>query len=394
MKDRDLDKMIAESLAVEVQDAHQAGCLGFISRAMTLATLPHRSVAGNEFTRTNGNYTLSIISPSAIGLPFGNIPRLLMSWVTTEAVRIKSPELELGPSLSYFMRELGLMPTGGRWGSITRLRDQMTRLFASSVTCIYQDHQRTSIFGIKMISEANLWWNLQSPDQVPLWKSTLRLGEDFYKEIINHPIPVDMLALKTLKRSPMALDIYCWLTYRMFCLQKPVEIPWPALQMQFGADYHRLIDFKINFIKQLKLVLTVYPEARVKDGENGLLLKPSKPHIAQKSTILVGSAAKRQHAPTPSPFVETPVAEPQALPLFSPVSLGLSKPAVAPIVESSVIQMAHETYEKAKRAAPGWDVYSLEQEWREWITEKEKPKNPDSAFIGFCKQRYQKKGRP
>lgn len=40
------------------------------------------------------------------------------------------------------------------------------------------------------------------------------------------------------------------------------------------------------------------------------------------------------------------------------------------------------TYEKAKRAAPGHDVYALEQEWRDWATEM--PRNPDAAFIGFC----------
>jgi hypothetical protein len=35
------------------------------------------------------------------------------------------------------MAELDLVPTGGKMGAITRLRDQMTRLFASSITCIY-----------------------------------------------------------------------------------------------------------------------------------------------------------------------------------------------------------------------------------------------------------------
>jgi plasmid replication initiation protein len=53
-----------------------------------------------------------------------------------------------------------------------------------------------------------------------------------------------------------------------------------------------------------------------------------------------------------------------------------------------------ETYEKAKRAAPGYDVYALEDDWRGWIAGKGIPKNPDAAFIGFCKSRFQKYGRP
>lgn len=53
-----------------------------------------------------------------------------------------------------------------------------------------------------------------------------------------------------------------------------------------------------------------------------------------------------------------------------------------------------ETYEKAKRVAPGWDVYYLERVWRDWSAGKEPPRNADAAFIAFCKKKYQKEGRP
>lgn len=354
MTKKHLDQLITQSFAIETAEAEKAGAIGFISRALTQATLPHRSIAGNEFTRRNGNFTLSIISPSVIGLPYGVIPRLLVSWVTSEAVRVRSPELELGPSLSHFMRELGLVPTGGRWGSITRLREQMVRLFASSVTCIYEDNQRTGIYGVKIVTEANLWWDPKAPDQIPLWKSSLKLGMDFYNEIISNPVPIDMRALKVLKRSPMALDIYCWLTYRMSYLRKATEIPWPALEMQFGADYGRTIDFKINFLKQLQLVLAFYPEAKVTEGKLGLVLKPSASHVAQASKLSVNATARHASTPPPSPFVTGKVIEAKALP--SPAA-SLPTLIVAPPAERSMIRLSTETYEKAKKLAPGWDVY-------------------------------------
>lgn len=53
-----------------------------------------------------------------------------------------------------------------------------------------------------------------------------------------------------------------------------------------------------------------------------------------------------------------------------------------------------ETFTKAKTAAPGWDVYQLEQEWREWSTKKGPPKRPDAAFVAFCRKRFQTQGRP
>jgi hypothetical protein len=104
----------------------------------------------------------------------------------------------------------------------------MTRLFASSITCIYDDKDKTGIFGVRVIEAAELWWDPKAPDQAPLWKSRIELGKRFFEEAINSPVPVDMRALKALKRSPLALDIYCWLTYRLSYLRKPTEIPWPV----------------------------------------------------------------------------------------------------------------------------------------------------------------------
>jgi hypothetical protein len=51
-----------------------------------------------------------------------------------------------------------------------------------------------------------------------------------------------------------------------------------------------------------------------------------------------------------------------------------------------------DTYDRARAAAPGWDVRVLEQEWRAWAGEV--PKSADAAFIGFCKKRFAEKGRP
>jgi plasmid replication initiation protein len=51
-----------------------------------------------------------------------------------------------------------------------------------------------------------------------------------------------------------------------------------------------------------------------------------------------------------------------------------------------------ETYNDARIVAPGWDVYYLEQEWRGWITEV--PRDPDAAFVGFCRKWYERRGRP
>jgi hypothetical protein len=276
-----IERLITEALAIEAESAQEAGALGFMARAMVQATLPHRKTPGNEFERRNGAFTLSLMAPAKIGLPYGSVPRLLLSWLTTEAVRTQSRELELGDSLSAFMRELGLIPTGGRWGSITRLKDQTRRLFASTVSATYEGEDRHAEMGYRLADKSLLWWDAQDPDQTALWRSSVTLTDAFYREIIEHPIPIDMRAIKALKQSPMALDIYCWLTYRTSYAKRPTTIPWEALAMQFGADYARTRDFRAAFLVELRRVAVVYPGANVEPTEAGLILRPGTPHIAK-----------------------------------------------------------------------------------------------------------------
>ena len=285
MNDKKLTKIVEEALAIEASVAQEAGALGYMARVLVQATMPHKSTPGVEFRRSNGAFSLSIMSPSDVGLPFGIYPRLLLSWLTTEAVRTKAPELVLGSTLSGFMSQLGLLSTGGRWGTIGRLKNQMMRLFSSTVSCKMETDTEIVGMGMRVAVRYRLWWDPKRPAQAALWNSTVTLSTDFFKELIERPVPLDMRALQALKRSPLALDIYGWLTYRMSYLKKPTEIPWEALQMQFGAGYpttsQGVRDFKYNFLKQLRSVLVVYPEAKVADGSYGLLLSPSKSHVPQ-----------------------------------------------------------------------------------------------------------------
>lgn len=280
---KSVDSLINQALAIEAEAAQEAGALGFMARAMVQATLPHKKVEGTEFTRVNGNYTLTLLAPSKVGLPYGSIPRLLLAWVTTEAVRTKSRELELGDSMSSFMRELGLSPTGGTRGDITRLKDQTLRLFSSTISATYEDGDRIADLGYRLADKTVLWWHGKQPDQAGLWQSSVTLSERFFSEVVDRPVPIDIRALKALKRSPMALDLYTWLTYRVSYLKKPTTIPWEALAMQFGSDYARLRDFRAAFLAELKKVALVYPAVAVDASEDGLMVKPAPTHIPKVS---------------------------------------------------------------------------------------------------------------
>ena len=283
---RSVDSLIQSALAIEDEAALNAGALGFMARAMAQATLPHRQVAGHAFERTNGAFSLCILAAPSIGLPYGSIPRLLLAWVTTEAVKTKSRELDLGNSMSSFIAELGMAPTGGASGSIARVKTQARKLFTATVSASY-DNGKGGIrdMGYRLADQSTLWWH-SNPEQAGLWQSTVTLSEQFYNEVIDRPIPIDMRALTALKQSPMALDIYTWLTYRASYLTRPTVIPWQSLAMQFGSNYSRLRAFKEAFVKELRKVELVYPQVRADPTDDGLLIRPALTHIPKQAKVI------------------------------------------------------------------------------------------------------------
>ena len=179
---------------------------------MALCSLP-RSNPGNRlrYVRHNGPYTLVMTSGFNNKLPYGNLPRLLLAWVTTEAVRTQSRELILGDSLSDFMRELGVYSSSG--GKHIRLRNQMRRLFNAHVQLIYKDERGEARVSSSVADRTEFWWNPRRPEERSLWESKIELGEKFFNEILRHPVPIDMNTLKALKRSPLGLDLYLWAVY-------------------------------------------------------------------------------------------------------------------------------------------------------------------------------------
>ena len=202
--------------------------LGFMARLMALCSLPRTNpgTRSKEYKRVNGPYTLYMTAIGNNKLPFGNLPRLLLAWVCTEAVRTGNRELILGSSLSEFMGKLGMAPVGG---VRTRLRNQMRRLFNAHVRLVYEDKRGEASVSSSVADRTEFWWNERKPDERSLWDSKIRLGEDFFNEIIRHPVPIDMNTLTALKRCALGLDLYLWLTYRTFSLKRPLRLTWRHL---------------------------------------------------------------------------------------------------------------------------------------------------------------------
>ena len=194
--------------------------LGFMARLMALCSLP-RTNPGNlkEYVRRNGPYALVMTAGGLNKLPFGNLPRLLLAWVCTEAVRTQSRELVLGTSLSEFMGKLDMAPVGG---ARTRLRNQMDRLFCAHVQLIYEDQHGKQFVSSAIAARGEFWWDPKRPDERMLWESKIYLGEAFFNEIIRHPMPLDMNTLKAPQAVSAGPGLVPVADLQDFCSQAPV----------------------------------------------------------------------------------------------------------------------------------------------------------------------------
>ena len=286
---------IAEAAVKIVEVCPTNAELAYMAKHLVQVTLPH-SDPGDvaAWTRTNGDLTLvmtrsnmDLTTGLMIGYPYGTIPRLLLYWLTSEAVRTKSRVLKLGSSLAQFMREVGLNPDtgGGKRGDAARLKEQMSRLFAATISFQYSDRTQGHFeqrMNMPVTRKAQLWWSPKDPAQGNLFESWIELGEDFYESITGSPVPVDTRALKALNHSPLALDLYGWATHKAYAVSKRKEqqiIPFKTLQAQFGTHYADLREFRRKFLGALKQVKVVYPAFQTSIVRGALVVHPSRPSV-------------------------------------------------------------------------------------------------------------------
>ncbi len=264
----------------------------FLARQLVQATLPHRD-PGNVpiWLRSCGDVVLTIQQGyrfgTPCGYPFGAIPRLLMYWMTTEAVRSGQRRLELGDSLSAFIEEIGLNPNtgGGERGGPARVRAQMRRLLSASISFsrILKDDVRggkgEANTQMQIAKETVFWWGSDN-DEVDTdwqWGSYVVLDQDFFDAITASPVPLDMRALRAIQQSPLALDLYSLLTYQAFLAQKsgrPRFLSWRQLQNALGASYSDPRNFNRAARDELRNIGAVYPALRLGDRTDGIEILP------------------------------------------------------------------------------------------------------------------------
>jgi hypothetical protein len=282
--------------------------IAYIATFLIHATLPYKDPGGVDlWTRGSDKYTVTFergyTPPNRdgcqrkVGLPYGIYPRLIFSWMTTQAVRTRSPDLSFGNTFTDWIRNgLHVTPSGGARGTITLVREQMTRILAMKITVathqtvkhLGKDHVLSGSFSVVPVAGEAAFWDPEQPDQHDLKDPHLRLSLDYFNVCLHSAAPLDdRVQFELAKRgSCMAIDLYRLLTLRQFALQKaerlvPELLSWKDLGALLGHNNKRRSHFKQAVRDALDLVVPLYPCCNTEVRHGGLLIRPGAPHIPE-----------------------------------------------------------------------------------------------------------------
>jgi hypothetical protein len=292
-------RRIEAATSIRLERAKQ---IDYLHTVQCQTSLPYRDPGDNvrEWDRRQGSATLRIEAGSALdprtkeyvklGLPFGEKPRLVLIHLASEAVRTRSPVIDVEDSMTAFARSLGLETNGHH---LRGLKDQIGRLASSTIRMGMVEQGRVVQVNTQVASAFDLWY----PDEVSqrvLWPSTVRLSHEFFESLSRHAIPLDNRAVGAIANSPIALDTYVWLAQRLHRVapERPQFIGWANVYEQFGQGYARIRDFRKKFLLTLRQIRAVYPGCRIETNERGITLHHSPPPIASTKTYLTVGAER------------------------------------------------------------------------------------------------------
>jgi hypothetical protein len=297
----DIDRNVVDTAASYL--ASEETDIGFLYSGWAQAALPHKRQADDALWTVKNDRVTLVVQPGVrviedgptvhVGVPYGSRARLILLYLQSEALRTASRDIELGRSLHAWLRRLSI-PIGGK--SMREVRDQADRISRCRMSFQIAQGGRSGLVNQLILDTAMFVDDGEKGGS--MFIETATLSQTFFDQLKRHPVPIEESAVRRIANNSMALDVYCWLAYRLHVLTEPTPVSWRALYAQFGQGFGRLDNFRRKFREVLNLALAVYPDAQVDQEERGLVLKPSRPPVASKSGRLNVVASKTLPRPT------------------------------------------------------------------------------------------------
>ena len=263
-------------------------------------SLPVRRPANEHapIIRQDGQYTL-VINPKpvvatvegeqrlhSLGVPYGSLPRLVLIHIMTEAVRTKSRHIVLGGTFTDWMRRMGFRTISyGPRGSATLIKEQLDRLLACEWMIRWDSagEQGQHEFGVKEIKLTNEYAGINR--RAGGFMREIYMTDGFFEHLRQHAVPLNENAIRQLRDSATALDLYTWLAYRLprVSAKRPALMSWQQLAVHFGNSGKNIRKFRQTMRDAWERhVSAVYPEARADFSTTQIKLYASPAPLQQK----------------------------------------------------------------------------------------------------------------
>ena len=285
------NRRVVEAAAAYMGDEDTG--IGFLYSGWCQAALPHRKLPDDEEWQIRSDHVTMIVQPGLrssasgraekVGVPYGSRARLIMFYVQSEALRTSSREINLGRSMNQWLHRMGV-PLGGK--SILSIKDQAERISRCTFTFDGKGIRSGAIGRMTIFDKAIFTEISEDNRQGNLFPQVAKLSELFFKQLTEHPVPLDEAAVRAISNNSMALDLYAWLSYRLHALKGVTPVSWSALKGQFGCGYETTFHFKPTFLDNLRLALAVYRHARVEITDRGVDLYPSRPPVSPRGVSI------------------------------------------------------------------------------------------------------------
>jgi Plasmid encoded RepA protein len=270
-----IQKRLIDGAALPIENPNALQNILFQHTVLCQTCLPFRNPGDQIRTweRVNGTVHLQLEAGHAmhptegrfvpLGLPFGPKARMILMHINQQALKQKTPDIEVEDSLTRFVKRTLNLDGNGR--DMRAIKDQLGRLSASSIRLGYIKDGKAVTENPKSIVEKFDVWLPKDERQRILWPTTIHLNPEYFQSLKGHAVPLDEDHIARLSHSGLALDIYAWLANRLHRIpaNAPARISWAALHGQFGQGYERINHFRAAFRVALKEVLALYRAARI-----------------------------------------------------------------------------------------------------------------------------------
>jgi len=262
-----------------------ATAAGHVYSGWCMLGLPYRRPKGkkDQIWRITTDYADITIQSGTInrddgetefsGVPFGSYARMALIALQSEALEQGSRDIELGETAYDALKRLGL-PDGGKVAASALA--QIEKL----ARCHVSFRIGSELKGLQINERLVEAFEYDTDDKTFIKR--VRLSTAFFEGLRRHPVAIDRSAVQRIRNSPVALDAYLWLSYRLPVLEHETPISWGALHRQFGHGIGVMRFFKRPFAENLELARSVYPVANFTLTDHGIILRPSPPPRRQK----------------------------------------------------------------------------------------------------------------